>query len=142
MPPRGGPEAFTVPSEKRRMAAALPLAALFIVCFVAPLMVLVGVERVCRAGHADAVVGAAIHEILRRRLQPRHSLLLGVKATLVRLNLPDRVDLRARAGALAKRPRISLVDLPILTSVVVRTFSWIVISAAKASSTTCCATCT
>src|SRR5271170_6770620 len=109
---------------------ALPLAAVFIVCFIAPLFVLFVLSL-----HADV---SMTNWTLRNYVgffTDRFSysilidtLLLGVKATLVCFIFGFPVAwLSARASARWQSILLFLVILPILTSVVVRTFAWIVI---------------
>jgi putative spermidine/putrescine transport system permease protein len=111
-------------------ALALPLTALFAAFFVAPLVVLVGLSLTPRQGEAGLTLshyttffGDRFHlSILGETLW------LGVKATLVCLAFGFPIAwLCARASARWQSVLIFLVILPILTSVVVRTFSWIVI---------------
>ena len=108
----------------------LPLAALFTAFFVAPLVVLLLLSL-----HGDiAVQGWTFHNYVKFFSDPfsysilLDTLLLGVKATLVCLLFGYPVAwLCARAGARWQSVLVFLVILPILTPVVVRTFSWIVI---------------
>ena len=113
-----------------RSRLALPLAAVFVVCFVAPLFVLLVLSL-----HGDiAMTTWTAHNYLSF-FTDRFSysilidtLLLGVKATLVCFIFGFPVAwLSARVGARWQSILLFLVILPILTSVVVRTFSWIVI---------------
>jgi putative spermidine/putrescine transport system permease protein len=109
----------------------LPLAALFVAFFIAPLCVLVALSLAKDANIASFTAASYVkfftdsfnYSILFE------TLLLGVKATLVCLvfRLSDRLDLRAIASARLQSIIVFLVILPILTSVVVRTFAWIVI---------------
>jgi len=109
---------------------ALPLAAVFTVCFVAPLFVLLVLSL-----HGDvAMTNWSLLNYLSF-FTDRFSysilidtLLLGVKATLVCFIFGFPVAwLSARVNARWQSILLFLVILPILTSVVVRTFSWIVI---------------
>ncbi|MBR0567297.1 ABC transporter permease [Azoarcus sp. L1K30] len=108
----------------------LPLTALFAVCFVAPLCVLVALSLaagpdggVATIGHYAAFVGDRFNASILF-----DTLWLGVKATLVCLLFGFPVAwICARAHVRWQSVLIFLVVLPILTSVVVRTFSWIVI---------------
>jgi len=109
---------------------ALPLTALFAVFFVAPLVVLVLLSLATQQGagdftlsHYTAFFGDRFHlSILGETLW------LGVKATLVCLLFGFPIAwVCARAAPRWQTVLIFLVILPILTSVVVRTFSWIVI---------------
>jgi putative spermidine/putrescine transport system permease protein len=108
----------------------LPLAAVFTVCFVAPLFVLLVLSL-----HGDvAMTNWSLLNYLSF-FTDRFSysilidtLLLGVKATLVCFIFGFPVAwLSARVNARWQSILLFLVILPILTSVVVRTFSWIVI---------------
>jgi putative spermidine/putrescine transport system permease protein len=109
---------------------ALPLAALFVAFFVAPLLVLlalslhtdVAMKTWTAANYAKFFTDPFSYSILF------DTLLLGVKATLVCLLFGYPIAwLCARASARWQSVLLFLVILPILTSVVVRTFSWIVI---------------
>ena len=108
----------------------LPLAALFTAFFVAPLVVLLLLSL-----HGDiAMQGWTLGNYAKFFSDPFSysilidTLLLGVKATSVCLLFGYPVAwLCARAGARWQSVLVFLVILPILTSVVVRTFSWIVI---------------
>ena len=108
----------------------LPLAALFTAFFVAPLVVLLLLSL-----HGDiAMQGWTLGNYVKFFSDPFSysilidTLLLGVKATSVCLLFGYPVAwLCARAGARWQSVLVFLVILPILTSVVVRTFSWIVI---------------
>jgi putative spermidine/putrescine transport system permease protein len=108
----------------------LPLAALFAGFFVAPLIVLlllslhgdVAMRVWTLANYTKFFTDPFSYSILI------DTLLLGVKATLVCLVFGYPVAwLCARAAARWQSVLLFLVILPILTSVVVRTFSWIVI---------------
>jgi putative spermidine/putrescine transport system permease protein len=109
---------------------ALPLMALFLAFFVAPLCVLVALSLVAEQGSNSFTAAHYIkfftdpfdYSILV------DTLLLGLKATAVCLVFGYPIAwIAARAQARWQRVLIFLVILPILTSVVVRTFSWIVI---------------
>src|SRR5262249_39938752 len=111
-------------------ALALPLAACFVACFVAPLCVLVAVslyaepemKTLSLVQYARFFRDAFNMSILWG------TLLLGVKATVLCLGLGYPVAwVTARAPARWQSVFVFLVILPVLTSVVVRTFSWIVI---------------
>ena len=108
----------------------LPLAAVFVAFFVAPLCVLIALSLSTDANivaftpvnyikfFGDAFNYAILFE----------TLLLGVKATLVCLIFGYPIAwICARSGARLQSIIVFLVILPILTSVVVRTFAWIVI---------------
>jgi putative spermidine/putrescine transport system permease protein len=108
----------------------LPLAALFVVFFIAPLLVLfalslhadVAMKTWTVANYTKFFTDAFNYSILI------DTLLLGVKATLVCLMFGFPIAwLCARASARWQSILLFLVIMPILTSVVVRTFSWIVI---------------
>src|SRR5438128_2832690 len=109
---------------------ALPLAALFIAFFVAPLVVLLLLSL-----HADVAMKTWTIDNYTKFFTDRFNysilidtLLLGVKATLVCLLFGYPIAwLCARASARWQSVLLFLVILPILTSVVVRTFAWIVI---------------
>ena len=108
----------------------LPLAALFIAFFVAPLVVLlllslhadVAMKSWTVANYAKFFTDSFNYSILI------DTLLLGLKATLVCLLFGYPIAwLCSRASARWQNVLLFLVILPILTSVVVRTFAWIVI---------------
>jgi putative spermidine/putrescine transport system permease protein len=109
---------------------ALPLAALFVAFFVAPLVILLGLSlsvdaemRTLTAAHyVKFFTDPFNYSILL------DTLLLGLKATLVCLVFGYPIAwIAARASARWQSVLVFLVILPILTSVVVRTFAWIVI---------------
>jgi putative spermidine/putrescine transport system permease protein len=111
-------------------ALALPLAAFFVLFFVAPLCVLVGVSL-----FAEPEMRTLSLQQYARFLTDRFNLSilwgtlwLGVKATLLCLLFGYPLAwIAARARARWQSVLVFVVVLPILTSVVVRTFSWIVI---------------
>ena len=108
----------------------LPLAALFVAFFVAPLIVLVALSvSVDTAG--TSLTAANYLKFFTDRFNYSilwDTLLLGVKATLVCLVFGYPIAwICARASARWQSVLVFLVILPILTSVVVRTFAWIVI---------------
>ncbi len=109
---------------------ALPLAALFAAFFVAPLVVLVLLSLATAQGAGDFTLSHYL-QFFGDRFHLSilgETLWLGVKATLVCLLFGFPIAwLCARAPARWQSVLIFLVILPILTSVVVRTFSWIVI---------------
>ena len=117
-----------MPSSESRLV--LPLAALFVAFFVAPLVVLVGLSL-----SADMAMTTFTPAHYVKFFTDRFNysilwdtLLLGVKATLVCLVFGYPIAwICARASARWQSVLVFLVILPILTSVVVRTFSWIVI---------------
>jgi len=109
---------------------ALPLAAVFAACFVAPLAVLVALSLSTSAdmqgltgeNYVKFFTDAFNYSILWG------TLLLGVKATALCLVFGYPIAwVCSRAGARWQTVLLFLVVLPIVTSVVVRTFSWIVI---------------
>jgi putative spermidine/putrescine transport system permease protein len=108
----------------------LPLAALFVAFFVAPLCVLTALSLSTDANIASFT---AAHYVKFFTDSFNYSilfetLLLGVKATLVCLVFGYPIAwICARSGARLQSIIVFLVILPILTSVVVRTFAWIVI---------------
>jgi putative spermidine/putrescine transport system permease protein len=108
----------------------LPLAALFAAFFVAPLIVLVALSLHhdmtsapwTFANYARFFTDSFNYSILWA------TLLLGLKATLVCLLFAFPIAwVCARCGPRLQSVIVFLVILPVLTSVVVRTFSWIVI---------------
>ena len=108
----------------------LPLAALFVAFFVAPLVVLIilslhaeaSMQTWTAANYVKFFTDSFNYAILLE------TLLLGVKATLVCLAFGYPIAwVCVRAGAKVQSVIVFLVILPILTSVVVRTFGWIVI---------------
>jgi putative spermidine/putrescine transport system permease protein len=112
------------------LTLALPLAALFAAFFVAPLCLLivmslstdVDMHHVTIAHYAKFLTDAFDYSILW------NTMLLGVKATLLCLLFGYPIAwICSRAGARWQTVLVFLVILPIMTSVVVRTFSWIVI---------------
>jgi putative spermidine/putrescine transport system permease protein len=114
----------------RQSALALPLAALFVAFFIAPLCILVALslhgEAAMRtwtlANYTKFFTDSFNYSILWQ------TLLLGLKATIVCLLFAYPLAwVCVRAGMGLQRIIVFLVILPILTSVVVRTFAWIVI---------------
>jgi putative spermidine/putrescine transport system permease protein len=108
----------------------LPLAAVFVACFVAPLCVLIALSLSKDANIASFTAANYLkffgdsfnYAILFE------TLLLGVKATLVCLIFGYPIAwICVRSSARLQSIIVFLVILPILTSVVVRTFAWIVI---------------
>src|SRR5207248_686729 len=108
----------------------LPLAALFVAFFVAPLCVLTALSFSADANIAaftSANYGKFFTDSFNYSIL-FETLLLGLKATLVCLIFGYPVAwICARSGARLQSIIVFLVILPILTSVVVRTFAWIVI---------------
>jgi putative spermidine/putrescine transport system permease protein len=109
---------------------ALPLAALFVACFVAPLVVLVGVSLYAEPEMRTfslAQYAKFFGDVFNLGIL-WSTLVLGVKATLVCVLFGYPIAwICARAPLRWQSVLVFLVVLPILTSVVVRTFSWIVI---------------
>ena len=108
----------------------LPLAALFVAFFVAPLCVLMALSFATRQGAGDFTLAHYLAFFGDRYNVSilGETLWLGVKATAVCLVFGFPIAwLCARAHARWQSVLIFLVILPILTSVVVRTFAWIVI---------------
>src|SRR6185437_6746878 len=109
---------------------ALPLAALFVVCFFAPFVVLVAMSL-----HADAQMQTwSIAQYVKffgdafNLSILASTVWLAVKATLVCMLFGYPIAwVCARAPARWQSLLVFVVVLPILTSVVVRTFAWIVI---------------
>jgi putative spermidine/putrescine transport system permease protein len=109
---------------------ALPLAALFVAFFVAPLAVLIilslhgeaAIRTWTFANYIKFFTDSFNYSILFE------TLLLGAKATVVCLVFGYPIAwVCARASARLQSIIVFLVIMPILTSVVVRTFAWIVI---------------
>ena len=117
-----------MPQSETRLI--LPLAALFAVFFVAPLFMLLALSL-----HDDVAMRTwTLGNYVKFFTDPFNisiltdTLLLGLKATLLCLLFGYPVAwLAHRASARWQSVLLFLVILPILTSVVVRTFSWIVI---------------
>ena len=123
-------EPLGVPVKSDESPLVLPLAAMFVACFVAPLCVLIAlslskdanIASFTAANYAKFFGDSFNYAILFE------TLLLGVKATLVCLIFGYPIAwICARCGARLQSIIVFLVILPILTSVVVRTFGWIVI---------------
>jgi putative spermidine/putrescine transport system permease protein len=114
----------------RDLRLVLPLAALFAVFFIAPLGVLVAMSL-----STDAALHAwTLGQYIKFFTDPFNdailwsTILLGVKATLLCLVFGYPIAwVASRASARWQAVLLFLVILPIMTSVVVRTFSWIVI---------------
>src|ERR1043166_8573244 len=108
----------------------LPLAALFVAFFIAPLVILVALSLSTDANIA-AFTSANYVKFFTDSFNYAilfETLLLGLKATLVCLVFGYPIAwICARSGARLQSIIVFLVILPILTSVVVRTFAWIVI---------------
>ncbi len=109
----------------------LPLAALFVAFFVAPLVVLIALSLQRRRGDDEPGPLANYLKFFTDSFNYSilwETLLLGVKATLVCLVFGYPIAwICARAARAGRACIVFLVILPILTSVVVRTFAWIVI---------------
>lgn len=114
----------------RESALVLPLGVLFAVCFLAPLAVLVGLSLSTGVELRPQTLSNYVHfatdpfnlSILL------DTLLLGVKATVLCLLFGYPIAwISARLSARWQSVLLLAVTLPILTSVVVRTFAWIVI---------------
>lgn len=123
--------AGTASSPSHDWALAVPLAAVFALFFIAPLGLLVSIsfqaERQMTGALGLGQYAAFLTDGLNLAVL-RDTLLVGVKATALCLLfgyplawLCTRVPARWQAGL------IFLIVLPIVTSVVVRTFAWIVI---------------
>jgi putative spermidine/putrescine transport system permease protein len=116
--------------KDRVSTLALPLTAVFVAFFIAPLCILVSLslhgEAAMRtwtsANYIKFFTDSFNYSILTQ------TLLLGLKATIVCLIFGYPVAwVCARASARLQSIMIFLVIMPLLTSVVVRTFAWIVI---------------
>ena len=118
------------PISRDEWPLALPLAALFIVCFVAPFFVLLALSL-----HADAQSSALSIAQYAKFFGDTFNLSilwstlwLAVKATIVCLLFGYPIAwVCSHARARWQSVLVFVVVLPILTSVVVRTFAWIVI---------------
>lgn len=118
-------------SKPRDWALALPLAAFFALFFVAPLGLLVAIsfetERQMTGALGLGQYAAFLTDGLNLAVL-RDTLLVGAKATLLCLLFGYPLAwLSTRVAARWQAVLIFLVVLPIVTSVVVRTFAWIVI---------------
>jgi putative spermidine/putrescine transport system permease protein len=117
-------------TQRGNLKLVLPLAALFALFFVAPLLVLVAMSL-----STDAEMRAAtLAHYIRFFTDPFNysilwaTIVLGVKSTLLCLLFGYPIAwIASRAKARWQTVLVFLVILPIMTSVVVRTFSWIVI---------------
>jgi len=108
---------------------ALPLAAFMIAFFVAPLCVLIAMSLHADGGGSWSLMqyGKFLGDSFNLRVLAE-TIWLGVKATLVCLFFGYPLAwLAARASPRVRSMLLFMIVLPILTSVVVRTFSWIVI---------------
>ncbi|MET0239681.1 MAG: ABC transporter permease [Sphingobium sp.] len=109
---------------------SLPLAILFAFCFIAPLTILVVMSFSDQAAAGGFTLGhyRAIFTDPFNLSILLDTLLLGVKATLLCLLFGYPVAwVASRASPRWQSILLFMVVLPIMTSVVVRTFSWIVI---------------
>lgn len=118
-------------SPSRDWALAVPLAAVFALFFIAPLCLLVSIsfqtERQMTGALGLAQYAAFFSDGLNIAVL-RDTLLVGVKATLLCLLFGYPLAwLCTRVSARWQAALIFLIVLPIVTSVVVRTFAWIVI---------------
>lgn len=118
-------------SKPRDWALALPLAAFFALFFLAPLGLLVAIsfetERQMTGTLGLGQYAAFLTDGLNLAVL-RDTLLVGAKATLLCLLFGYPLAwLSTRVAARWQAVLIFLVVLPIVTSVVVRTFAWIVI---------------
>lgn len=108
----------------------LPLAALFVAFFVAPLCVLIALS-LSKDANIASFTAANYTKFFGDSFNYAilfETLLLGVKATLVCLLFGYPIAwICVRSSARLQSIIVFLVILPILTSVVVRTFAWIVI---------------
>lgn len=118
-------------SPSRDWALAVPLAAMFALFFIAPLGLLVSISfqadrqmtGALGLGQYSAFLGDSLNLAVLR-----DTLLVGVKATALCLVLGYPLAwLCTRVPARWQAALIFLIVLPIVTSVVVRTFAWIVI---------------
>lgn len=109
---------------------ALPLAALFAVAFVAPLCVLIAMSLSSDAGFASFTAQNYVKFFTDRFNYSIlvDTLLLGVKATALCLLFGFPIAwVASRSSPRVQSILLFIVVLPIMTSVVVRTFAWIVI---------------
>lgn len=118
-------------SKASEWRLALPLAAFFALFFVAPLVLLIGISfqatRRMTGGLGLNQYAAFLGDRLNLEVLS-DTLLLGVKATILCLIFGYPLAwLCTRVSARLQALLIFLVVLPIVTSVVVRTFAWIVI---------------
>jgi putative spermidine/putrescine transport system permease protein len=116
--------------ESSDLKLVLPLAAIFAACFAAPLVVLV----VLSFASDTRLHGLTLDHYIRFFTDSFNysilwnTVLLGFKATLLCLVFAYPIAwIASRARARWQAVLLFLVILPIMTSVVVRTFSWIVI---------------
>lgn len=116
--------------QRDSLALAVPLAALFLVAFIAPLCVLVALSL-----SGDSAFGSFTLQNYVKFFTDRFNysilidtLLLGIKATAVCLVFGYPIAwVAARSSPRLQSILLFIVVLPIMTSVVVRTFAWIVI---------------
>lgn len=118
-------------NRSKEWQLALPLAGFFALFFVAPLLLVIGISfqatRRMTGGLGLNQYAAFLGDRLNLEVLS-DTLLLGVKATLLCLTAGYPLAwLFTRVSARLQSLLIFLVILPIMTSVVVRTFAWIVI---------------
>ncbi len=114
--------------EWARLRLTLPLAAVFVAFFVAPLCVLVSVSFHGESGTPTAANYTKFFADSFNYSILLDTLWLGVKATSVCLLFGYPIAwISSRSSARWQSILLFIVVLPIMTSVVVRTFSWIVI---------------
>ncbi|HEY6895403.1 MAG TPA: ABC transporter permease [Rhodanobacteraceae bacterium] len=121
---------FTAAARRDEWPLTLPLAALFVVCFVAPLLVLLALSLHLEPGMRQLSFGEYVKffgDTFNLGIL-WSTVWLATKATLVCVLFGYPIAwLASRAPARWQTVLVFLVVLPILTSVVVRTFAWIVI---------------
>lgn len=114
--------------DSARLRLTLPLAAVFAVCFVAPLWVLLSVSF---HGETGGLTTANYSKFFTDSFNTSillDTLWLGVKATVLCLLFGYPIAwISSRSSPRWQSILLFIVVLPIMTSVVVRTFSWIVI---------------
>ena len=116
--------------DRQRLQLAYPLAALFVAFFVAPLCILLMMSLSTGAEMKGFTAGNYVKFFTDRFNYSIlfDTLFLGVKATLVCLLFGFPIAwIAARSRASIQSALLFMIILPIMTSVVVRTFAWIVI---------------
>ena len=116
--------------DRQRLQLAYPLAALFVAFFVAPLCILLMMSLSTGAEMKGFSAGNYVKFFTDRFNYSIlfDTLFLGLKATLVCLLFGFPIAwIAARARASVQSALLFMIILPIMTSVVVRTFAWIVI---------------
>nr|WP_312608316.1 ABC transporter permease [Agrobacterium pusense] len=117
--------------KSREWLLALPLATFFLLFFAAPLLLLLGISLQADPQMDGAAGLAQYTAFLTDKSNLRvlfDTLMIGVKATLLCLFFGYPLAwLCTRVSARLQAVLIFIVVLPIVTSVVVRTFAWIVI---------------